>query len=87
MTGIDSLIEDFYTKINIITAVQIQPYNIKLTTPWISASSHLIYRQGLLIKITINNTFSAIGECAPMPEAGTETLAQSENFFYHQLQK
>ncbi|MCU7837157.1 MAG: hypothetical protein KZQ83_18170 [gamma proteobacterium symbiont of Taylorina sp.] len=87
-----SLIDEFFAQQYVITEYQLQPYNIKLTNPWKSASSTLHYRQGLLIRLTIKNpllidgSLSAIGECAPMAEIGTESLAQAQNFFYYQLQ-
>lgn len=93
MSPIHSLIEEFYTQENIITEYKIQPYNIRLIQPWKTASSQLFYRQGLLISLTINSSsladgsLNAIGECAPMPEIGTETLAQAQNFLFHRLSR
>lgn len=89
MSSIDSLIEDFFKQKNIIKDCQLQPYNIKLLRPWKTTSSRLLYRQGILIKLTLrdsfNTTITAIGECAPMPEIGTETLAQAQNFLVHRI--
>lgn len=61
------------------------PYRIKLTSPWHSAASSLYYRQGLLVKVVINESLSGIGECAPMIEIGTESLRQAEQFLKHKL--
>lgn len=61
------------------------PYNIKLRTPWKSASSTLFFRQGFLIKLMIDESFFAIGECAPMEEIGTESLAQAQDFLDKKL--
>ena len=49
------------------------PYKIKLNMPWQTSSSNLSYRQGLLVKLIINDSLSVIGECAPMTEIGTES--------------
>ena len=87
MNSIQTRLDEFFLQKNIITDYQLQPYNIKLNTPWKSASSCLHYRQGLLIHLTINGSTTAIGECAPIPEAGTETLAQAQNFFFHKLKQ
>lgn len=90
-TSIDTLMDDFFDKNFTITDYQLIPYNLKLKTPWITSSSSLSYRQGLLVKLTgslaarkplVDKKFSVIGECAPMPEIGTETLAQAHDFLY-----
>ena len=97
MNNVYALMDDFFSQKNTIIDCQIQPYNIKLTRPWKSASSHLTYRQGLLISLTIrsslladgsslaDDSISSIAECAPLPEAGTETLAQAQNFLFHKF--
>ncbi len=85
MSSINPLIEDFYKQKNSITDCQLQPYNIKLVRPWKTATSQILYRQGLLLKLTINHSQTAIGECAPMPEIGTETLAQAQDFLVHRI--
>ena len=61
------------------------PYNIKFKTPWHSAASKLFFRQGFLLKLIINESLSAVGECAPMVEIGTESLAQAQQFLDDKL--
>lgn len=68
-----------------IKQFQLMPYNIKLKTPWQSASSRLFFRQGFLVKLIINESLFAIGECAPMEEIGTESLAQAQDFLDKKL--
>lgn len=57
---------------------QLIPYKIKLHRPWKTASKSLYYRHGLLVKIITNETLSAIGDCAPLIEIGTESLEQAQ---------
>lgn len=79
----------------IIQHCAITPYKIKLKKPLHTASSSLYFREGLLIKLTANvlstntlttnsistsSAYSAIGECAPMIEIGTESLLQAQQF-------
>ena len=61
------------------------PYNIKFKKPWHSAASKLFFRQGFLLKLIINESLSAVGECAPMVEIGTESLAQAQQFLDDKL--
>ncbi|MCW8933024.1 MAG: o-succinylbenzoate synthase [Gammaproteobacteria bacterium] len=68
-----------------IKQYQLIPYNVRLKTPWETASSTLYFRQGLLVKLIINESLFAIGECAPMEEIGTESLAQAQDFLHKQL--
>ena len=88
-SSIDTLMDDFFDKNFTITDYQLMPYNLRLKTPWKTSSSSLSYRQGLLVKLTgslpNSSSFYSIGECAPMPEIGTETLAQAQNFLYKKL--
>ena len=84
-SDINSLIDEFYAQQYIITDYQLQPYNIRLTNPWKTASSQFLYRQGLLVSLSIDGSSAGIGECAPMPEISTETLAQAQNYFFHEF--
>lgn len=69
----------------IIKNYQLIPYNVKFQSPWKTASSTFFFRQGLLLKLLINDSFFSIGECAPMVEIGTESLAQAQYFLDKQL--
>ncbi len=73
----------------ILQEYQLTPYKIKLKQPWQSAAATLSYRQGILVHIivkmkaselTLNSSdrISATGECAPMPEMGTELQADAQ---------
>lgn len=57
-----------------LAGYQLIPYKIKLTTPWQTAKNTLIYRQGMLLKLQTESGLEGIGECAPLPAIGTETL-------------
>jgi len=61
------------------------PYNVKLKSTWHTASTKFIYRQGILVKLIMNDSSFSIGECAPMEEIGTESLAQAQNFLAQKL--
>jgi len=69
----------------IIERYQLMPYNVRLKTPWQTAAATLFFRQGLLVKLSINESLFAIGECAPMEEIGTESLAQAQQFLDKKL--
>ncbi|WP_198264450.1 o-succinylbenzoate synthase [sulfur-oxidizing endosymbiont of Gigantopelta aegis] len=64
---------------------ELMPYKIKLSTPWETASSCLHFRQGILVKLVDQHSHIAIGECAPMPEIGTESLSRAQQFLEQKL--
>jgi o-succinylbenzoate synthase len=68
----------YYNYRPIIQYYQLIPYKIKLNNPLNTASSCLKVREGFLIKLSCSHGFSAIGECAPMKEIGTENLHQAK---------
>jgi len=68
-----------------IQEYQLLPYKIKLTMPWETASAKRYYRHGMLVKLIINESLSVTGECAPMPEIGTESLEQAQNALENKL--
>ncbi len=61
------------------------PYNIRLKSIWHTASSKFTFRQGILVKLFMSDSSSAIGECAPMEEIGTESIAQAQNYLAQEL--
>ncbi len=69
----------------LVTDFQIIPYKIRFKTPWQTALSKLLFRQGFLVKLIINDSLSVIGECAPMEAIGTESLADAQLFLETQL--
>ena len=81
-----------------ITEYQLIPYKVQLKTPytrlkapnglkapWTTASSSIDFRQGILVKLIINDSLYGIGECAPLTEIGTESLFQAQQFLEHEL--
>jgi o-succinylbenzoate synthase len=56
---------------------QIDAYSLPLTEPWQSSRGHLHTRKGWLVMLTDEAGITGYGDCCPMPEAGTETHAQS----------
>ncbi len=66
---------------------QLIPYNIKLTHPWNSASQSMHFRQGLLLRLVTQQGLIGMGDCAPLPEMGTETLLQAQQQLAKALNK
>ncbi len=75
---------------------QLTPYRIKIKQPWKTAAGTIYYRQGILVHITVKiktsdrivnipDIVSATGECAPMPEIGTESQADAQPILTHKL--
>ncbi|MBU0500504.1 MAG: o-succinylbenzoate synthase [Gammaproteobacteria bacterium] len=52
------------------------PYRLPLRRPWISRHGRLDWREGWLVRLRAEG-LEGIGDCAPLPEAGTETLAEA----------
>lgn len=57
-----------------IARVSICPYRLPLRQPWISARGRLDAREGWLVAVTADGIWG-YGDCAPLPEAGTEPPA------------
>jgi o-succinylbenzoate synthase len=60
----------------------VQPYRLALHRPWLSAHGEERDRIGWLV-IASANGIHGYGDCAPMPEAGTETRASAERRLRH----
>ena len=75
-------VAEFFSSDNSLTIqeIHLRPYRIKLQRPWPGATSKLNWREGFLVQLILNNNTSAIGECAPMVEIGTESLSQAQHF-------
>lgn len=58
-----------------ITKAQTHPYSLPLRQVWRSAAGLLTERCGWLVELTTADGYTGWGDCAPLPEAGTETLA------------
>jgi len=58
------------------------PYRLALARPWASRRGRLTDRRGWLVRIEHDGR-SGFGDCAPLPEAGTETHAQAAAWLAH----
>ena len=72
-SGGDSVIDD---PVRIVEA-DVQPFCLRLSRPWQSARGVLHRREGWLIRLVDAEGISGVGECGPMPEAGTESAARA----------
>ncbi len=61
-----------------ITYFQFTPYNLALRRPWISARGTVTRREGFVVMIETDEGIAGYGDCAPLPGAGTETMADAE---------
>lgn len=52
-----------------------QPYQVTFCTAWQSAQGRYRVRRGFLLRLETGQGIRGYGECAPLPAAGTETLA------------
>lgn len=88
MSLLQSLLNNCNDKF-VLERFQLIPYNIKLNQAWTSASLSLQYRQGFLVRLfTTQATTQGIsftGDCAPIPEMGTETLFQAQTILHETL--
>ncbi len=57
--------------------LQCQPYQVKLRRAWRSAQGSQSVRCGYLLRLETGEGIRGYGECAPLPEAGTETPAEA----------
>lgn len=61
----------------IIQSAGFTAYRLPLRRPWISRHGRMDWREGWLFHLKTED-LEAVGDCAPLPEAGTETLAEAE---------
>ncbi len=66
------------TSAEVITEAQMFCYDLPLRTPWTTAKGQRVTRQGWLIRLKTSKGTVGYGDCAPIPEMGTETRAQAE---------
>lgn len=50
------------------------PYQLPLLRPWASARGGFAVREGWLVRLETDAGLTGYGDCAPLPQAGTETL-------------
>lgn len=55
-----------------IVRARVQPYCLPLCRPWRSARGVITERRGWLVCLETDQGLSGYGDCAPLPEAGTE---------------
>lgn len=60
-----------------ITAGHLIPYRLPLRHPWRSAHGVFTHRVGWLVRLETDAGLLGHGDCAPLPEAGTETPGQA----------
>lgn len=51
------------------------PYRLPLRQPWVSAHGAFGLREGWLVGLGTDSGLIGYGDCAPLPEAGTESMA------------
>jgi len=58
-----------------IARPDIRPYHLLLRSPWVSSRGSTRGRDGWLVRLTDIDGLRGLGDCAPLPEAGTEQPA------------
>lgn len=61
------------------------PYRLPLRSPWRSSQGQLRQRRGWLVAVKAESGRLGYGDCAPLPETGTESQAQSEAWLSRRL--
>lgn len=61
-----------------ITASQLIPYRLPLRRPWRSVHGVFTHRSGWLVRLESDEGLTGFGDCAPLPEAGTETPERAQ---------
>ncbi len=61
-----------------VSTAGLYPYRLALRQPWRSALGSWSVRQGWLVKLGTTDGLVGYGDCAPLPEAGTELLTVAE---------
>lgn len=56
-----------------ITRCTLAPYRLPLRQAWVSARGGFVVREGWLIKMVSDTGLLGYGDCAPLPQAGTES--------------
>lgn len=64
----------------VITHAQLIDYHLRLCRPWVFARGRYRIRHGWIIHLETNDGLVGVGDCAPLPEIGTEDrgIAQRE---------
>ncbi len=62
-----------------VVDVACAPFALELTRPWRTARGLYSHRRGWLVRMRTARGRSGYGECAPLPDMGTESLAQARH--------
>lgn len=62
----------------VITRAQVLKYHLRMRRPWTFARGTYRIRQGWLVRLESKEGLCGFGDCAPLPEMGTETLVVAE---------
>jgi len=64
---------------DVIGELTLHPYELHLSEPWRSSRGTISVRTGFLVRVTSVDGHTGVGDCAPLPEFGTERLAAAES--------
>ena len=57
-----------------LTHCTFAPYRLPLRQPWVSARGGFVVREGWLVRLVTDAGLIGYGDCAPLPQAGTESM-------------
>jgi len=57
-----------------LTHCTFAPYRLPLRQPWVSARGGIVVREGWLVRLVTDAGLIGYGDCAPLPQAGTEDM-------------
>ena len=57
-----------------LTHCTFAPYRLPLRQPWVSARGGFVVREGWLVRLETDAGLIGFGDCAPLPQAGTESM-------------
>lgn len=57
-----------------LTHCTVTPYRLPLRQPWITARGGFAVREGWLVRLVTDAGLIGYGDCAPLPQAGTESM-------------
>ena len=61
-----------------ISTAGLHPYRLRLRRPWRTASGEWTERRGWLVRLETEDGVVGFGDCAPLPEVGTEAFPVAE---------
>ncbi len=62
----------------LISTARLHPYRLRLRRPWRTALGEWTERHGWLVRLETEDGLVGYGDCAPLPEVGTELFAVAE---------